>query len=61
MAVVGETEWIRGLEKNLPKKDQLFEMIVDKLGVFKLGEIISAVCVYHPNEKILYFVRKATE
>lgn len=35
-------------------------MIVDKLGIFKLGEIFNAICIYHPEEKLLYFVRKAT-
>jgi hypothetical protein len=35
-------------------------MIVDKLGVFKLGEIFDAVCVFQPEENLLYFVRRAS-
>jgi hypothetical protein len=37
MAVVGEMEWVRGIEKNQLKSNQTFEMIVDKLNLFKLG------------------------
>lgn len=61
MPVIGETEWLKTVEKNILKKDQLFEMIVDDLGQFKLGEVFNAVCVYNPEEKLLYFVRKATQ
>ena len=38
----------------------MFEMIADRLGLFKLGEVFSAICVYEPEEKLLYFVRNAT-
>ena len=58
--VVGETEWVKGVEKNNLPNGKPFEMIVDKLGVFKLGEVFDAICIYHPEEKLLYFVRKAT-
>jgi hypothetical protein len=40
--------------------DRPFEMIMDKLAVFKLGQIFSAICIYNPEEKLLYFVREAT-
>lgn len=36
-------------------------MITDQLGLFKLGEVFSAICVYEPEEKLLYFIRKATD
>jgi hypothetical protein len=35
-------------------------MIVDQIGIFKLGEVFNSICVYDPEDKILHFVRKAT-
>ena len=58
--VLYETEWAKDIEKDQLKSDKIYEMFVNQLNMFKLGEVFSAVCVYNPKSSTLNFVRKAT-
>lgn len=56
-SVLGLTNWAKKIEGDPGE----LEMFVDNKCNFKLGEIINVVAFYYPENKKLYFVRRATE